>query len=69
MAATTCWDFTKCNKAKECSAYPDHGFDCWNVTGTMCRGEEQGSYEEKIGKCREVCKYYQGVMDGSIRIT
>jgi hypothetical protein len=59
----------KCGRETDCPAYPDRGFDCWNLEATMCRGERQGAYDEKIGYCRQLCDYYKGVMRGSIRIT
>jgi len=69
MAGTTCWEYRKCGKEKEFPAHPNHGFNCWNLTGTVCRGEIQGTYDEKIGKCRALCPYYEGIMSGSIKIT
>ncbi len=69
MAGTTCWESRKCRKETECPAYPDHGFDCWNIQGTMCRGEIQGAYDQKIGSCRSQCEYYGGVISGSIKVT
>ncbi len=67
MAGQTCWEFMKCGKERECPAYPDKGFTCWNVPGTVCRGEIQGGYSDKIGECRTRCDYYNGVMMGSIK--
>jgi hypothetical protein len=32
----------------------------------MCRGEKQGSYEEKIQKCRSTCDFYNGIMGGAL---
>jgi methyl-accepting chemotaxis protein len=58
----SCWDVMKCGERREtCPAYPTQGRNCFAVTGTMCRGEEQGSYEEKIAKCR-ACEFYKKVM-------
>ncbi|MEW6348625.1 MAG: two-CW domain-containing protein [Thermodesulfobacteriota bacterium] len=68
MAATMCWDQMKCGKEKACPAYPNRGFECWNVPGTLCRGEIQGSYGEKIELCRTKCEYYTGVISGTIRV-
>jgi methyl-accepting chemotaxis protein len=55
-----CWEYKKCGKDKDgaCPAYPNNGLDCWRVTGTLCDGTEQGSFKEKIAKCRE-CGFYQ----------
>jgi hypothetical protein len=69
MAATACWEFQKCGRETECPAYPNRGFDCWNVEGTLCRGERQGAYDQKVKSCREVCKYYAGVIAGTIKVT
>ncbi|MBI4966383.1 MAG: hypothetical protein HY913_24095 [Desulfomonile tiedjei] len=57
-----CWEAIQCGRSKECPAYPKFGRDCFAVTGTVCRGETQGSFEEKIGKCR-ACDFYKGLMD------
>ncbi len=67
--ATPCWEYEKCGKTNQCPAYPDHGFDCWAVSGTLCRGEHQGSYQEKVSDCRGKCDYYKGVMSGSVTVT
>ncbi|MEW6350078.1 MAG: two-CW domain-containing protein [Thermodesulfobacteriota bacterium] len=69
MKPTRCWEYMKCGREKECPAHPDHGFDCWTVEGTVCRGQRQGVYDKKIGGCRAACRYYEGVMNGSIRVT
>jgi methyl-accepting chemotaxis protein len=58
MGSTNCWEYQKCGREKECPAYPKHGRICFSVTGTVCRGELQGSYQEKIRKCRELCDFY-----------
>jgi len=69
MAGTPCWEFQKCGRERECPAYPDNGFSCWNVEGTICRGRRQGPYEAKVGECRKSCKYYEGVMAGTVKVT
>jgi methyl-accepting chemotaxis protein len=66
----TCWEFLTCGVIEDCPAYPDHGYDCWTVEGTLCGGERQGAYEDKIGDCRggvgkKCCEYYQAAMTGS----
>lgn len=66
MGRKNCWEILKCQKESACPAYPNHGRDCFAVTATMCRGEIQGSYDEKISKCREGCHFYQGVMTGGL---
>jgi hypothetical protein len=64
-----CWDHLKCSLKTECPAYPDNGFACWNIAGILCRGERQPDYDEKVGSCRLLCSFYNGVMTGSIRVT
>ncbi len=70
MAKQNCWEFKNCGRqkggAKEkelglCSAFPDHGRDCWSVAGTLCGGKVQGTAAEKLGNCR-LCEFYKGVM-------
>jgi hypothetical protein len=58
-----CWEFLNCQEevCRTCPAYPDHGHECWKVTGTKC---ESGKYvkansEEKILHCRNECNYYR----------
>jgi trans-2-enoyl-CoA reductase len=56
---TVCWDIKNCpsDRQKGCPAYPNRGDKCWMVTGTLCGGEEQGSYHDKIIKCKS-CDVY-----------
>jgi hypothetical protein len=58
MNRVNCWEYKKCRKEKECPAYPNHGRICFSVTGTVCLGEVQGTYQEKIKMCRERCTFY-----------
>jgi methyl-accepting chemotaxis protein len=58
-----CWDATHCGKRDSCPAYPNNGRTCYAVTGTLCRGEKQGSYTEKIASCRETCPFYAELME------
>ncbi len=69
MPVTPCWEAMKCLKYAECPAYPDRGFECWNVAGTLCRGERQGTYNEKINACRNECSYYAAVITGRSSVT
>jgi methyl-accepting chemotaxis protein len=66
MSRQNCWEVLRCAREKICPAYPDHGRDCFAVTATLCRGEEQGSYGEKIEKCRQTCDFYKGSMSGEV---
>ncbi len=61
MERQNCWEHRNCGKEKDCPAYPHHGRACFAVTGTMCRGERQPSYEGKISKCRTTCDFYKEV--------
>ena len=68
MAQITCWEVLECGKEDTCPAHPNHGCDCWNVTGTLCCGDQRAAYSDKVGHCREQCKYYNGVILGSIKL-
>ncbi len=53
---------------REVSGIPDHGrSSCWDVGGTLCRGEKQGSPEEKRRDCITLCKFLEGVLGGTIK--
>lgn len=56
-----CWERMQCGREGNCPAYPNFGRACFAVTGTMCRGEDQGSYREKIRNCRS-CSFYEELM-------
>jgi methyl-accepting chemotaxis protein len=62
MTALNCWEILKCGKTDECPAYPNRGRDCFNVSGTVCWGEKQGSYHDKIAECKQSCKYYETIL-------
>jgi len=58
---TPCWEQLKCSpeKKKKCPAWEFQSFDfCWFVNGTICKGEVQKSWEEKMKKCRR-CKIFR----------
>lgn len=63
MSATknqvTCWEIKNCptDRRNSCPAYPDHGGQCWMVTATLCGGNEQGSYHDKMANCKK-CNVY-----------
>ena len=38
------------------------GRACWVITGTLCKGETQGSYAQKILNCTK-CDFYKKVVD------
>lgn len=54
-----CWEALNCTTKDTCPTYPDHGLKCWEVTGTLCRGEKQGSYEDKRAVCATDCAFYK----------
>ena len=62
-----CWEFKKCGrqaggkKAAElgvCPAYPNHGYSCAAINGTLCGGKLQGTFSEKLHNCIR-CNFYQ----------
>ena len=59
MNTQNCWEFIKCGLEKECPAYPNNGRVCFSTTGTLCRGEIQGEYMDKIERCRAECEFYK----------
>jgi eukaryotic-like serine/threonine-protein kinase len=38
------------------------GRACWGIAGTLCEGEVQGNYSEKIGDCVR-CEFYRLVKE------
>jgi hypothetical protein len=57
-----CWEMKNCpaDRRGNCPAYPAHGSNCWQVTGTLCGGQRQGSYQDKMENCQK-CNVYQAV--------
>ena len=62
-----CWEFKQCGReaggAKAhllgvCKAYPDHGHGCASVAGTLCGGQVQGSFAEKLSNCA-ACDFFK----------
>ncbi len=66
MANVKCWEFKDCGKEKECPAYPKAGRRCWKIEKAVCRGKIQGTYDDKIGSCRELCNFYADILAGKI---
>ncbi len=56
-----CWDYLGCTERvrNSCPAYPDHGSDCWKITGTLChRGKiKSASPKGKFEHCHS-CEFY-----------
>ena len=60
-AVSMCWKHMKCAREQQCPAHPEYGRACFAVTGTLCRGEDLGSYRKKIDRCR-TCSFYEELM-------
>jgi methyl-accepting chemotaxis protein len=60
-AGQNCWEMMNCGRHEECPAHPDSGRTCFHTSNTLCRGEIQGTYEEKITACRQ-CQVYKDIM-------
>jgi DNA-binding XRE family transcriptional regulator len=59
-----CWDTMKCSKElkKKCPAWEFQVGDlCWFINGTICRGEAQKNWREKMKICRS-CKVFMHLM-------
>jgi hypothetical protein len=41
------------------------GRACWAVCGTLCGGEVQGTFADKIGNCK-ICDFYKQVWEENI---
>jgi DNA-binding XRE family transcriptional regulator len=56
-----CWAKRRCNMnmRRRCSAWELRaGHICWFLTGTMCRGKVQESWQKKMIICRQ-CEVFQ----------
>ncbi len=59
------WAIKKCptDQKKKCPAWKYHaGKLCWFISGTICAGEDQRSWREKMKICRE-CEVLHVVLD------
>jgi hypothetical protein len=64
-----CWDIRDCStKNREaCPAWEFNlGHLCWFVNGTICRGEIQGGWPQKMKLCRTCEVFAQTVMPGNL---
>ena len=59
MSGTPCWEHMHCPVKTDCPAYPNEGYACWSVEGTLCRGEKQPDYSRKVGACRNAVSLLQ----------
>lgn len=58
-----CWEILACpiERRDRCPAWEYKlGNACWFVTGTICSGKVQKTWEEKIKLCRR-CEYYKTI--------
>ena len=62
-----CWEFKKCgreiggknaNELGICPAAPDNGTHCAQIAGTLCKGEIQGTFAQKLYNCMK-CDFYK----------
>ena len=59
-----CWETIKCSDAlkKECPAWEFQVGDlCWFINGTICKGEPQENWREKMKICRS-CKVFMNLL-------
>ncbi|MBT9164487.1 MAG: Methyl-accepting chemotaxis protein 2 [candidate division WS2 bacterium] len=60
-----CWDILNCprNSRQKCPAYNSEEERCWMITGTWCKGAQQGDFKSKLRNCMtcEAFKVIQGV--------
>lgn len=64
-----CWDIRGCStKSREaCPAWEFNlGHLCWFVNGTICRGEIQGGWPQKMKLCRTCEVFAQTVKPGNL---
>jgi hypothetical protein len=63
-AHESCWDIERCpmERRRNCPAWEFHaGNLCWFINGTLCRGEPQARWEEKMEKCRK-CPVFRSMV-------
>ncbi len=59
-----CWVIRKCpvETRQNCPAWEfQSGHLCWFINGTICQGEVQESWHEKMKMCRE-CKVFRPIL-------
>ena len=60
----SCWTIRKCSleNRRSCPAWEFQiGNLCWFINGTICHGEVQESWQEKIKMCRQ-CEVFRAVL-------
>ncbi len=63
----TCWNVVDCppHVRQGCLAYLSRqGHLCWFLTGTICQGERQDTWREKISICLQ-CIFFKGLLQGN----
>jgi hypothetical protein len=56
--AMDCWDYKACGKKESCPAFPLSGRRCALVLGTLCHGEKQDCFSDKLYHCTS-CEYFK----------
>ncbi|MEW6185973.1 MAG: two-CW domain-containing protein [Thermodesulfobacteriota bacterium] len=60
-----CWTLTHCpvERKRKCPAWLfKTGQLCWFITGTLCQGQIQGSWSEKIEQCK-TCSVFKPILE------
>ena len=61
-----CWEYLKCGRIPGgenveehgvCPAYPDHGYLCAQVRGTLCQGPLELAFTSKAAYCA-ACEFF-----------
>jgi DNA-binding XRE family transcriptional regulator len=64
LSRSRCWEREDCPPGvrKKCIAYAARqGHLCWFLTGTMCRGQRQKSWSDKLRLCLD-CRFMQELL-------
>jgi methyl-accepting chemotaxis protein len=60
-----CWDILSCpsNSRQKCPAYNVEEERCWLISGTWCKGSQQGDFRSKLRNCMtcEAFRVIQGI--------
>ena len=62
---TPCWQAKQCDNAACPSLANTDNLRCWEVNGTFCQGEVQGSFAKKLKDCRK-CEVYQAARKDAV---
>jgi len=57
-----CWEIVKCpdSSRQKCPAYMAGEERCWLISGTWCRGAQQGDFKDKLRHCM-TCEAFQTI--------